>query len=383
MMYLSVIVFALSLFCLLLVFGYPLLLLFVPKRPVIVLDVATSDLPLISLLIVTHNGEALIRDKLENSISLTYPVDRYEIVVFSDGCTDGTERIVSEFASERIRFLSHSPQEGKNSALNKAVNQCRGEIVVLSDTDAILSEDSLLHMVSYFADPTVGGVTGRRIIQKDSNVLKDAQSLYIKFDSFLKSAAGDTTGNDGKIYAIRRSVFAPMPHSVADDLYVWLTVIRAGYRFLYTEKARAVIRVPARNTSHDIQRRRRIISTSLRGIYLMRTVLNPFKYGIFSITLFVNKILRRLLPVFLIVLLTSSILASAAYPPFKIISALQLAFYATAVLYPFLLRHVKILKINKVGSIIYYFCIGNYGMLLGTLDFLTGKEITSWTPKKV
>ncbi|MBF0539750.1 MAG: glycosyltransferase [Nitrospirae bacterium] len=380
----SIIVFVVSLSCLLLVFGYPLLLVLVPKRPVMASDAMISDagLPSITLLIVTHNGEALIRDKLENSLSLKYPTDKYEIVVFSDGSTDATERIVSEFTDERVRSLSHSPQEGKNSALNKAVGQCKGEIVVFSDTDAILSEDSLLNMVGFFSDPAVGGVTGRRIIKKDTAALKDAQSLYIKFDSFLKSAAQDTTGNDGKIYMIRRALFCPMPHSVADDLYVWLTVIRAGYRFIYTDKARALIRVPARDTSHDIQRRRRIVSTSLRGIYLMSTVLNPLKYGIFSITLLVNKVMRRLLPVFLILLLASSISLSARYQIFKLASILQLAFYLTALLYPFPLRYVKILRINKVASIVYYFCIGNYGMLLGIMDFLTGKEITSWKPKK-
>ncbi|MBF0345404.1 MAG: glycosyltransferase [Nitrospirae bacterium] len=375
----GLVIFVVSLFSLLIFFIYPFLLILIPKRPVKILDV---ELPAVSLLIVVHNGESLMQDKLVNSLSLHYPPEKYEIVVYSDGSTDSTVRVVSEFVYDRIRLFSHFQQEGKNKSLNKAIEHCKGEIVVFSDADAILSEDSLLEMVSYFSDPEVGGVTGKRVIKKDIAALKDAQSLYIAFDSFIKSAASDTTSNDGKIYALRRSLFVQMPPSVADDLYEWLAVIQAGYRFLYTGKATAFIRVPARDTAHEFLRRRRIVSTSLRGIYIMRSVLNPFRYGMFSITLFVNKVLRRLLPIFAILLLVSSLLLSVRYPVFRVVSALQLCFYVTALLYPFLFKHVKIFKINKVASIVYYFCIGNYGMLLGVMDFLNGKEITSWTPKK-
>lgn len=349
------------------------------------------ELPFVSLVIVVHNGDALIRAKLDNALSLEYPREKFEIVLFSDGSTDNTERIACEYEARGVRFYFHFPQEGKNSALNKALNQCKGEIVFFSDGDAILSPNALASLARYFGDPSIGGVTGRRAIREEGSALKGAQSAYIIFDSFIKSMARDTDSNDGKLYAIRKSLFTPIPDSVTDDLYVLLAVKRAGYRFIYTDEATAYIRLPSRDSAHEIQRRRRIVSTSLRGIYLMRAVLNPFKYGMFSLSLFVNKVLRRMLPLSLILLFLSSAALSLGDAEFlgplgqfyfRIAFIMQALFYLTAFFYPLVFRHITLLKINKLVSIAYYFCIGNYGMLLGVLDFATGKKVKSWTPKK-
>lgn len=347
----------------------------------------SSALPPVSFVIVTHNAAKLISDKINNSLSIDYPVDRREIIVFSDGSTDETESRVRPFCDKKVYFLSSPYHEGKNSAINKAVDKASGEILVFSDVDAILEPKALLELVKYFGDPDVGGVCGQRVIAEDRKELKRAQSDYIRVDSTIKkleSSVGSISSNDGKLYAIRRCLFKPIPSSVTDDLYACLSVVKQGYRFLFEPHARAFIAIPSRNPGHEIKRRRRIVSTSLRGIFLMRELLNPLKYGLFSISLIINKIVRRFLPVFLVSLFLSSLALCVHSPLIGLFLLLQLSFYILAFAHWALLRHLPGLRIVKrLSSLAFYFCLGNYGTLLGLIDFLRGKRIIKWEPSKL
>ena len=365
---------------------YPLSLRFVYliKRKDAVIN---KDLrPFVSLLIVVRNAEDLIEEKLRNSLELNYPQEKYEVIVFSDGSTDGTERKVELFKDKRLQFFSSNLHRGKSSAMNDAIGSCSGDIVVFSDVDAVLNPNALLKLVRHYADPDIGGVCGQRVIHRDETQLKDAQKGYIMFDSSIKameSRVGTITSNDGKIYSIRRELYRPIKKAVTDDLFVSLSVIRHGFRFVFEPEAKAYIRIPSRSTSHEIIRRRRIVTGSLKGIWVMKEVLNPFKYGFFSIGLTINKIVRRLLPVCLILFLLSSLFLSLYHPLFRGILVVQIVFYLLAVLYPVFFRHISNPKTaGKFSSLAYYFCLGNYGTLLGLIDFVMGKEIVKWEPIK-
>lgn len=346
-----------------------------------------SDLiPTVSIVSVVYNAEDLIVDKIKNLLSLNYPSEKYEIIIFSDGSTDETENKVKDFSNRNVLFLSSVEHEGKISAINKAICNCSGEIIIFSDADAILNSNSVLNIVKHFALPEIGGVCGRRIIYESNKELKDAQSFYIGFDSkikILESQTGNISSNDGKLYAVRRELFKPIPPPVTDDFYACLSIIKQNYRFIFEPDAKAFIKVPSRNSSHEIQRRRRIVTRSLRCIYLMKELLNPFRYGIFSIRLAINKIVRRLLPLFLLLVFVNSLCLSSYSPSVKVILFLQLVFYALA--FSYLISVHKIFRVRlftKVTSYAYYFCLGNLGSLLGLLDFLMGKQITKWTPLK-
>ena len=252
------------------------------------------DLP-ISLITVVHNGGNLIVDKIKNYLSLNYPSENYEIIIFSDGSTDNTANKVKPFIDKNIKFFSFATHRGKSKAINEVIQNCSGEIIVFSDADAILDSDSILNITKYFALPEIGGVCGQRIIYKDNNKLTNVQSDYISFDSIIKkleSRLGNISSNDGKLYAIKRELFLPIPPAVTDDLYVCLSIAKQNYRFVFEPEAKAFIKVPSRGSGHEVERRRRVVSTSLRGIWL----LNPFKYGLFSLSIIINKIIRRLYP---------------------------------------------------------------------------------------
>jgi len=343
-----------------------------------------SVLPSVSMIIIVRNGAGQIAGKVQNTLALDYPPDRCEIIVFSDGSTDGTEQSISSLADHRIHVLSHPRHEGKNPSLNKAVQQSSGEILCFTDVDATIAPEALLKLVRHFGDPAVGGVCGDKIVAKDRTGIGEAQVVYARFARAIKEAEsrlGSISSNDGTLYAIRRALFQPIPPAVTDDLYVCMSVVRQGFRFLFDREAKAHIHASSRTPRHELERRRRIVSTSLRGIVYMRAVLNPFRYGFFSVGLWINKVMRRLLPVLLIVLFLSTLCLSADSSLMKGMFILQLLFYFAAFLHWTVGRYVHLPGVaGKAGSVAFYFCLGNYGTLLGLADFLRGRKISKWDP---
>lgn len=340
----------------------------------------------VSLITVAHNAEDLIVDKIKNSLLVSFPSDNYEIIIFSDGLTDRTENKVKPFIGKSVHFLSSPCHEGKISGINKAVRHSTGEIIVFSDADAILDSNAIINLVKNFADPEVGGVCGKNIIYETNKKLKYAQSVYMKFDIVLKkleSQIGSIASNTGKLYAIRRNLFQPMHQAVTDDLYVCLSIVKQNYRFIFEPEASAYIKVPARSSMHEVERRRRIVSQSLRGMFLNKEVLNPLKYGVFSVNLFVNKVIRRCLPFLLFLLFFSSLFLSFYNQFIKTVLFLQFAFYILAFSYQVLFQYIpQIRVVSRLASVAYYFCLGNFGTLLGVCDFLMGKQVGKWEPIK-
>jgi cellulose synthase/poly-beta-1,6-N-acetylglucosamine synthase-like glycosyltransferase len=342
----------------------------------------STEQPVVSLIIVARNAGGSIEEKIRNSLSLNYPQDKLEIIVFSDGSTDDTLLKAQAFAGRNVRVFSSESHEGKINGMNEAVKKSSGRLLAFTDADVMLDADSLSKIVRHFGEPSVGGVCGNKVVVKNNIGLEHAQGVYTEMMGSLKqleSMTGSISSNDGTLYVIRRELYKDMPPAVTDDLYVCLSVVRQGYRFMFEPRALAFMSAPSKDPAHELKRRRRVVSTSLRGIFMLRDVLNPFRYGIFAINLFLTKVLRRALPVFLILFFLSSLSLSFKYRPAAWILIMQAAFYSLALAYGAALRHLpKIKYINRIASVAFYFCIGNYGMLLGLGDFLRGRRIAKW-----
>lgn len=388
-LWLSLIFFGLSIFGLAAVFCiYPLsvwVISLVDTKP----EAAGDDFePMVSLVVVLRNGEAIVRQKVENAIALEYPKDKLEILFFSDGSTDQTEAIINEYSESGVALFSSAEHIGKAPGINMVVKHSHGEILVLSDADGILDPQSIRNLVKHYADHDIGGVCGQRVIYKgdDISAIKESQQDYIKFDSKIKqleSRIGNITSNDGKLYSIRKRYFKPISPDVTDDLFSCLSVIEQGGRFVFEPAAKAFIRTPSRNPLHEIQRRRRIVARSLRGIYYKRALLNPFRTGFFAFGLFINKVVRRLLPLCLLVLFTTSALLAMQSPFVLVFWLLQVTFYLMVPVYILLEKlKVNIPIIGKIVALVFYFCVGMTGTLLGFIDFVRLKRYEKWNPKK-
>ena len=371
--------------CFYVYFGYPLLLevLGIIRRR----DVNKKDtIPFISVIIAAYNEESTITEKLENTLSLDYPKDRLEVVVASDGSTDKTEEIVSRYENQGVRLLPLS-RSGKLIALNQAVKQARGEVLVFTDANAILEERALRELASNFYDPEVGGVCGNQKYRLEQNpngdCASEGENLYWTYDKWIKqleSKLGSTVAADGSIYAIRKHLFVPISDPAqADDFAISARVVTQGYRLVYEPEAVSYENPPI-SSDLEFWRKVRVANQSMNGILHLREALNPFKYGFYGIELLSHKVLRYLVPFFLLIAFVINILLSLDSDFYKIILLLQILFYVLA----FIGYKARNLNLGRVKIFYgpFYFCLANIAVLLGAIYLISGKRITTWLPER-
>jgi cellulose synthase/poly-beta-1,6-N-acetylglucosamine synthase-like glycosyltransferase len=344
----------------------------------------TADIePSVSMIIAAYNEAAGISTKLDNVLSLDYPADQFEVVIASDGSEDDTVTIVSRYTDRRVRLLA-LPRQGKAGALNAAVAASTGEILVFSDANSLYAPDAVRVLVRPFASPEVGGVAGnqRYLTQSSARLTSDGERGYWSFDRKLKvlqSRGGNAISATGAIYAIRRSLFQPIPEGVTDDFITSTRVIAQGYRLVFAPDAVAYEPI-AQSREVEFGRKVRIITRGLQGVLVMRELLNPFRYGFYAFQLFWHKVLRRLMYVPFVVLLTANPFLWEHEYFYKVTLGGQVAFYACAVL-GMALAQTRIGHL-KLFTIPFYFCMIYLAAAVATWNVVRGRRITRWRPQR-
>lgn len=339
--------------------------------------------PSVSLIIAAYNEEQCVAERLENALAADYPSELLEVIVASDGSTDGTDAIVSAFG-RGVRLLS-LPRGGKLNALVAAAREARGEILVFSDANTVVAPDALRRMVRSFADPDVGGVaahTGYRHSDRGESS-GQGEDLYWRYDTWLKqleSLTGSVVSAHGGLYAIRRELFeVPADIAVTDDFIISTAVVAQGRRLVFEARARAW-ELPVPTAKREFSRRVRLMTRGLRAVWMRRALLNPVRYGLYAAVLLTHKVIRRLLFVPLVVILFASAYLAADSRPIAALLLAQLGFYALAVA-GFVLRGSAIGRARPL-YVPFFYCMANAAAALAFVRFIRGERIVSWQPQR-
>lgn len=369
-------------------FGYPALLtLFARTRPTA--KPYPPLTPTVTLLIATYNEEAVIAEKIENSLALDYPAEKLQILVVNDGIKDNTAEIVRGFASRGVELNSSPIRKGKMAAINRAVPLARGEIIVFSDANNLYAPDTLRQLVAPFAEPTVGAVSGAKRIIKGDGPLGDSEGLYWRYESFIKqqeTRLSTCTGVVGEMLAVRRSLWESPPAKIInDDFYLAMRLIKRGYQVVYAPQARSFERISP-SAQNEVTRRARIVAGRYQAISMAHKLLpaNP----IVAWQIISHKFLRPLVPLAMIGAFLCNILAviqptskqegkplRLAPPVNWLFLALQALFYALA----WLGGRVK--GQGTAGKVLYlpFFLVNsNLAALIGLYRFVNGQQSTLW-----
>ncbi|GAG31363.1 unnamed protein product, partial [marine sediment metagenome] len=216
--------------------------------------------PAVTLLIAAHNEELFIAQKLDNSLALDYPRDRLQILVAADGSDDQTPEIVRGYGEQGVELSFIPKRSGKMAAINRAMPQARGDIVVFSDANNMYNPQAIRELVIPFTDPTVGAAIGAKLVTQDKSNLSASEGLYWKYESSInenETRLGCCTSAVGEILAIRRELFIPPPDKIInDDHYMVLDLIRRGYRAVYVPTARSSESISASARDEIIRRSR-------------------------------------------------------------------------------------------------------------------------------
>lgn len=320
--------------------GYPLLLAVwssAASRPVrkgIRSD--ARDWPAVSVIVAAHNEADRVSERISNLLAQDYP-GALDVVVVSDGSTDNPRQALGRLDA-RLSLLE-LPRGGKALALNAGVAAARGEIIAFADARQRWATDALREMVLNFNDPDVGGATGELILDSESRHVSESTvgegvGLYWKYEKWLRrreSLIWSTIGATGAIYALRRSLWRPLPATtLLDDVLAPMRVVLAGKRIVFDERARAYD-CAAPDGGVETRRKTRTLAGNYQILGLEPRLLLPLANPVW-VQYASHKIGRLLAPWALIAAFVTCAVLAADHWLYAVALILQLGFYGLAAL---------------------------------------------------
>lgn len=334
--------------------------------------------PRVTLLIVAHNEVTRIQGRLANLLALDYPRDRREILVASDGSTDGTPERARPYEQGGVRVIPFVARRGKPAVLNELVRQSRGEIVVLADARQRFETGALRALVAPFSDPEVGAVSGELVLTEnaDGTAVGEGVGFYWRYEKLIRwseSRVDSAVGATGAIYAIRRDLFEPIPEdTILDDVLIPMRIARRGYRVLFEARARAFDRAAA-TAGEEFGRKVRTIAGNFQLFAREVWLLNPFRNRLWLQTVS-HKGLRLLSPLFLVAAFGANLLLADA-PFYRWTLVGQIIFYGAA-LAGYARRDAR--RKTPLLIVPYVLCLLSWATVVAFLRFLTGRQRVTW-----
>jgi len=347
------------------------------RKPFLTADITPS----LSIIIAAHNEAAHIADKLVNMLSLDYPKEQLEIIVVDDGSEDNTTAIVQGFADRGVRLIRQE-WKGKTAAQNLAVTAARGEIILFSDATALYNPGALKALMRPFADPQVGCVTGQVKLGEAAFQSDCATAAGLKgrlqYEQGVRKAQGEAFslfGASGCIYGVRKSLYQPLPEDQVSDLVLPLLLLRQDYRTVYAPEAVATLERTV-SAEKEFHRRSRIVLQCLRAMGYMKSLFVPRPGRAFIAAIAWYRLLRWLLPIFLLGLLISNlILVALGETLYWLPLALQLAGYGLGIF-------AKIIpglgKNFPPAGLLFVFLWVNLAALAALARLLAGEKGITW-----
>jgi len=260
----------------------------------------------VSVIVTSSHEPQTIGWALKAILEQNSPQIKEILVVAPD---EGTLSAAKESTTEnaKVKFLKDSGK-GKPAALNLALRQAQGDILVLTDGDVYVAPKALSHLLRPFSDIQVGGSCGRPIPTNRRDTMFGFWSHFlteaahqIRLD---RSRKGQFLELSGYLLAIRKSIISPVrlaspaeqgvageaipPNTLADDLYLSHLIAKSGFKTVYTPDAKVLVNYPT-NLSDWFKQKKRSAFEYWQNNYSsgqkMRTPSGEVFYGLkFAVT---------------------------------------------------------------------------------------------------
>ena len=359
--------------------GYPLVVAVLARlrpRPVARAPITPS----VTVVISAYNEARHIEATVANKLSQDYPEDLLDVMVVSDGSTDGTDELLRAMAASnpRLTWFRQEPRRGKTAALNSLIERARGEIIVFSDANSMYRADTVRRLVANFADPEVGYVSGRMIyVNPDGSTVGDGCSAYMRYENWLRgheTLLGSIVGVDGGVDAVRRSLYRPMGEDQLPDFVLPLDVVDQGYRVVFEPTAELCEDALTQSAAEFRMR----VRVSLRALWALRSkahLLNSFRRRpLFAWQLWSHKLLRYLSFAPLAVACVVNLPLAGQGRGYALLLAAQAGFWIAVWVGS---RGSR----NALARMAYYFTLVNAASAVAFLRFLRGEKQVLWQPR--
>lgn len=340
--------------------------------------------PEVTLIVAAYNEEAVIEEKIVNTLELDYPKEKLQLLFITDGSTDDTPAIISRYPE--IQLLHSNARNGKTAALNRAMEHVQSPYVIFCDANTLLNTAAVRNIVRHYADERTGGVAGeKKVISSGAAGAAATEGVYWKYESFLKRLDAElysVVGAAGELFSIRTALFEPVEEDVIlDDFVISLRINIKGYRIAYAPDAYAM-ETPSDSISEEHKRKIRISAGGFQSIVMLRALLNIFRFPVVSFQYISHRVLRwTLSPLSLLVLLLSNIVLAVYaggwfYPACLAIQVL--GYLAAFTGYKLAARNTKI----SLFYIPFYFLFMNIAVYQGFYRYLTRSQSAAWEKAK-
>ena len=333
----------------------------------------------VSIIVCAHNEEPVIKEKLR-SISEQDWAGTYEVIIANDGSTDRTSEYAHSMRDDlQSLTVLEFDRNGKWSALNQAVDSAQGDILVFSDADTIWQTDALSELLSPFSSEKVGCVAGNIVSRKSQkSSAAGFDRIFRTYESTIRQSEEHLAGcisADGGLFAIRRELFQTVPPGVTDDFFISTGAVLQGKKIIF-QKSSMAFENAITSEKKNLRRRIRITVRGLTSLMTRRTLLNPFKFGFYSVSLFFQKFLRRLSALLILGLFPLSIVLGFNHPFFALIAFGQAALYGSAILS--LKTGISVPGMGKFSIAALHIM----GLATGVVMFASGQRFDRWAPSR-
>lgn len=336
--------------------------------------------PTVTIMVVAHNEEKVIAEKLQNLMDTNYPKDKLEFLIASDFSTDKTDEIVENFIAQnpdrKIRIHKSVNHFGKTNAQNETQELCDTDILVMTDANAMFEPNAVKELVSYFTDPSIAYVSGQlRYMNTEGNKTANSEGFYWKLDLMcrnIESKFQTITAGNGAIYAVRNKDYRVIPPIECHDSSFPIVYALEKKRAIYNPDAIAYEKAGEVNED-EFKRKVRMNRRILKGIVPDLRVFNIFSYGWFSYFYFGHRTCRYLLWIAHLLAFVCNIpLALKKRWFWKLTMVFQAVFYIVAAI-------GWITKSgNRLVKIITYYCMTVMAQWKGVKNIVTGKAKPVW-----
>jgi cellulose synthase/poly-beta-1,6-N-acetylglucosamine synthase-like glycosyltransferase len=324
--------------------------------------------PDVSIVLAVRNGMAMLPAKMNHLFHLDYPKIK-EIIVVSDGSSDGTAEFLSGLSDPRLKTIVLEEHRGKAAALNAGMKEATADVLLFVDVRPTIAPGAIQCLVNRFADPKVGCVTGELVLlhEGQSTVSGAVGGLYWRYERWIRKceASYDSlVGVCGCFYAIRRELAIPQPAGIIlDDMFQPLSIIRQGYRSVIEPGAIVIDRQPPQART-EFRRKVRTLAGNFQLLQLAPWVLTPQNRAFFQLVS--HKILRLFVPYLLISVLVVSLLLAGGSRFYAGLAAIQLV----GLLLAMISFQRRFPKLGRIGGPVAALLMLNAAAVVGLYRFL-------------
>lgn len=334
--------------------------------------------PSVTVMVVAHNEEKVILKKLKNLENIIYPEEKIKILVTSDNSTDMTNEIVKNYittTNRNVTLYEVKERRGKTNAQNEAQKLVDSEILVMTDANSMLKEDSIKEIVSSFFDNSIAYVTGKLVYTNEVNSLSsESEKTYWDLETnirYIESKLQTITAGNGALYAIRNNDYFEIPDIESHDSSFPLHFNLNGRRAISNDQAIAYEKA-GETIEEEYNRKVRMNRVLLRHILPSLKILNVFKYKWFTLFYLSHRTFRYLLWLaHIVIFFVSSILL--------VESNLYLTIFFLQVVVLLIILFNRRLKFdNKLSRVLLYYFVTILAQLVAVIKTATGNNKATW-----